>query len=200
LIDDPEVENHDGFYLRFGIEVGVQAVNINFDEALYRDLNLSGVASGIQILLGGTPFEGGSIGVYLGNLVLRSERVRLLTQTTGTTSPDEEFTVTVDTGLFGMFIDYFPDPRGNLHFGGVLSLLSHNLRLDSTLTRDEQDEIPKESAGLGLSAWAGQGLWISENWSIDGSVQLTASRGRSNDEHLRSDSYAAVGIFSFLYH
>lgn len=193
-IDDPEVENHDGFYFRFGIGVGLQAVNIDFDSSLYRDLELSGAASGIQILLGGTPFDGGAIGVYIGNLVLRTERVRLLAAT-----PDE-YTVTVDTGLFGMFLDYFPDPRGNLHFGGALSLLSHNLRLDSSLPSEVDDEIPKESAGLGLTAWAGQGLWISENWSIDLTLQLTASSGRSNDQNLRSNSYAGIGIFSFLYH
>lgn len=193
-IDDPEVENHDGFYLRFGIKVGVQAVDINFDDPLYRDLELSGAATGGQVLLGGTPWEGGAIGVYLGNLVLRTERVQLVSGSA------EEFTVTVDTGLFGMFVDYFPDPRGNLHFGGTVSLLSHNLRLDSSLPPEVEDEIPKESAGVGLTAWIGQGLWISDNWSIDGTLQLIASRGRSNDQNLQSDSYAAVGIFSFLYH
>jgi hypothetical protein len=78
--------------------------------------------------------------------------------------------------------------------------MSHNLRLDDALDPALQGEIPEESAGLGLTAWAGHGLWISENWSIDGTVQGMASRGRSNDANLNSTTFAAVGIFSFLYH
>jgi hypothetical protein len=147
----------------------------------------------LQILLGGTPFEGGAIGVILQSLALTSEGERLTATDTGSR-------VTASTSMFGMFIDYFPNPRKNLHFGGALTLLSHSLVLDSEVAEEDLDEMPRESAGLGISAWVGQGLWISDNWSIDGTLQLSASSGQSNEQDLATRSFAVVGLFTFLLH
>lgn len=198
-VDDPERHNHDGFYFRISIPVGYQTMRFRFDEASQRQpFTVSGPAVGLELRFGGTVAEGLVIGLQMYSSSARREDAPIpyedqLTDN-GDPAPDDDRTqVIAQSALLGFFVDYFPEPRENFHFGGSIGL-------SSTVIDHERQTDPNldEASGFGASAWVGYAWWISKNWSGGGLVQTLGSFGESSRMNARS--LALVFMFSLLYH
>src|SRR5690606_28518385 len=81
------------------------------------------------------------------------------------------------------------------HLGGSLGIANNRIEHDGVGDSDLDD-----AAGLGASAWAGYGWWISKNWSIGALGQVTASFGDSVNHAMSARTLAVTGMFSLLYH
>lgn len=197
-VDDPEHHNHDGFYLRLSLPIGWQATRFEFDgTTARRDFTVAGPAVGFELRLGGTPWAGLAIGVQIYNSSARKEDIYIPDERELGEEPsaDERSRVIARTALFGFFVDYFPDPRANFHLGGSLGIANNRIEHDGVGDSDLDD-----AAGLGASAWAGYGWWISKNWSIGALGQVTASFGDSVNHAMSARTLAVTGMFSLLYH
>ena len=197
-IDDPEHHNHDGFYLRMSLPIGWQATRFDFDgTTARRDFTVAGPALGLELRLGGTPWAGLAIGVQIYNSSAHKEDIYIPNDTEPgeEAMADDHSRVIARTALFGFFVDYFPDPRGNFHLGGSVGISNNRIEHDGDGDSDLDD-----AAGLGASAWAGYGWWISKNWSIGGMGQVTGSFGDSVSNAMSARTLAVVAMFSLLYH
>src|SRR5690606_18917410 len=138
------------------------------------DLTVSGVALCLELRLGGRPAAGIAMGVqtYGG---AAGEQDDLDRAGRPETQVDGRSGVTARTSLHGSFVDYFPEPRENLHFGGSIGLASNVLEHDLP-----SDSSMDDAGGLGASAWVGYGWWVSKNWSLGGMLQVMGSFGESS--------------------
>jgi hypothetical protein len=197
-VDDPEHHHHEGFYLRVSLPIGWQRTRFKFDDSTSRaDFTVSGAARGLELRLGGTPAEGVAMGVQLYGTSAGEKDVSFPGEgeAGAEDGPGNRSDVTVSSSLVGFFVDYFPDPRQNLHLGGSLGLASnvieHDLPNDSDLDN---------AGGLGAAAWVGYGWWLSKNWSFGGLGQVTGSFGETNGGAMTARSLSVVGMLSLLYH
>ncbi len=170
---------HDGFYLRLNIGIGGHAITYN------DDITASGGSVAFDALVGGSPnpgfaIGGALIGDYSPNLALE-----------GTTADLE---ANVQTGIIGVFIDGFPDPKGGFHIGGALGLA--NIQTDPSAGDVRND------TGFGGAAWIGYDAWVGDEWSVGGLVRFATAVGRSKegDQDLDSRSSALTLLFTALYH
>lgn len=173
-------------------------MRFRFDAASQREpFTVSGPAIGLELRFGGTVAEGLAIGLQMYSSSARREDAPVpygdQLNDDGAAPEDDRTQVIAQSALLGFFVDYFPDPRENLHFGGSIGLSSividHSRQTDPNLD---------EASGFGASAWVGYGWWISKNWSGGGLVQTVGSFGESS--RMNSRSLALVFMFSLLYH
>lgn len=171
---------HDGFYLRINLGVGGQAVTYN------DDITASGGSVALDLLVGGSPNRGLAIGGglladYSPNLDLE-----------GTTA---DLQANVETGMVGVFIDGFPDPKGGFHLGGLLGLANISTDVKGA------DDVRNDS-GFGGAVWVGYDAWVGDEWSVGGLLRFSAAVGRStkNDQDLDAQSRALTLMFTALYH
>jgi hypothetical protein len=92
--------------------------------------------------------------------------------------------------VIGPFAQGYPDPHGNLHFGGMLGLA--RLGADTSGPGDGLSAI-----GVGGAFWAGTGVWVAPDWSVGGLVRLDAATGKDDDVSLTSVGLSVM--FSVLY-
>jgi hypothetical protein len=172
---------HDGFYLR--LNLGVGAYGARYDD----DITAGGGALALDFMLGGSP----SRGLAVGGALMADHAQNVTVEQDGR----EVGEATVETGLIGVFIDGFPDPKGGFHVGGLLGLA--NIRTDAK----GADEV-RNDAGAGGAVWVGYDAWVGDEWSVGGLLRFSAALGRStkNDQDRDSQSRALTLMFTALYH
>ena len=142
--------NHDGFFLRLGLNLGPLMLN---EKAGAIDNDYSGLHFGSDLMLGGTPVRGLVLGGFL--TVAR------------TTDPKAETAAgegTLDGTLFfagiGVFANYYFDPREGFHIQGLIGVSAVDFVTDDG--RSGSNDPTGTMFGIG----AGYDVWIGSEWSI----------------------------------
>lgn len=218
--ENPTAHRHDGFYLRMGIGVGYGHIH---SSGTLTDTNLGssttdqgdfdatydGAGPAYELLIGGTVARGLVIGGGLVGQDISNPKVRL--NTTGNLIVSGSNVTTngsLGVGALGPFIDWFPDERGGLHFGGMVGLALIGLDNGNGNT----------DTGIGGSLWTGYDFWISDQWSLGAearAVGVSAKRQFSDNVtsgSLFSSSFSGINgtlddrgssfelLFTALYH
>jgi hypothetical protein len=173
---------HDGFHLRIALGFG------GVKDALTADLPVFGKLEGSA--------SGGSIAGHLGIAGEVAEGLflggALMSETV--TSPEIEFegspVTDVEVGslsMLGVMIDWYPDPHGGFHFGGVLAGASISTTDESGDTT-AADDRPAGGAGVLM---LGYDFWIGDEWSLGGLLRFTGAHlGGDLDHDLGAGSIA----------
>jgi hypothetical protein len=172
---------------------GALVAEREYDTSTKPESTLRGGGLALDLLIGGTPTPGFVIG---GGFLLNGA-ANPSNETAGDTVDTEHDT---SAGVFGPFIDGFPDPEGGFHIGGMLGLAGFAVR-------DDNEALDEDAGGFGASIWAGYGGWVGSDWTLGGMLRLTATRTRGEFELPDgSDVTEDVGVgtlsilFTALYH
>ena len=188
LADEPYA--HDGFYLRLGLGVGYLHDSITLKGVTSNtDFSIKGFGIPLEIALGGTIAPGLVLGGAIQGGSFPNPTAKF-----GGISGDLNTTAVLSS--IGPFVDYYPDPRGGLHFQGFVGYGVIGAQDDDG---DTSSDNPK---GVALSAGVGHEWFVSQGWSIGvlGRLQyahLTWSSGGAKE----TDSVISPGVLaSFTYH
>jgi hypothetical protein len=180
------------------VGLGALGTNVDFDDGR-AGLGLSGGALMLDLMLGGTPAAGLTIGggLWLGSLDepdVEVDQDRYAYEPTGGTAQL----------LLGPFIDAFPNPAGGFHFGGGFGVGAISLPEGRDLADAQdlhEDREVLDSTGVGGTIFAGWDGWISANWSLGVMLRLLAVRTREESTLQYDTTGRSFGVlFSALYH
>ena len=167
---------HEGFYLRTSLGFGNYTAsytdnkrkNLNFDE--------DGGSMSIDLLIGGSPGPGVSIG---GGLLIEP----LLGSNGGFST------------LVGPFIDGFPSASRGWHLGGLIGIAGQSFQ--NVNANDKQT-----AAGTGGAAWFGYDFWVANEWAIGPQLRLMGMRtgdtksGEDVSSFARSITFGLSAVFN----
>jgi len=170
---------HEGFYLRSSIGFGDYRASFNDAHRQNLDFHEHGSSMSLDLLIGGSPSPGVSIG---GGLMADplfgadSDRVN------GGVSHGRV------SWLVGPFIDGFPDPTRGWHLGGLIGFAGQSF--DSLSATDRGT---RRGAGIGGAAWFGYDFWVAPEWAIG--PQFRAMGARTSDTKSGADVSAFASSF-----
>ncbi|HOU92752.1 MAG TPA: hypothetical protein PLU22_16980 [Polyangiaceae bacterium] len=145
---------HQGFYARMSLGTG--PMTTLFSEGLLAQSRVTGASSGLDVLLGGTPFPGFVVGGGLFCNALESEDVRGVDAIRG-----REYDPAIGLCSIGPIVDFFPDAKRGLHVGGMVGVAA--LGIDAPGFADE--DAPTAGGGA-IGLWVGHDWWVSREWSL----------------------------------
>ncbi len=151
-VEDPQEnlpESHDGFYLRFSLGPGWLHTATQGD---LPDGSVKGAVTAVDLRVGHTLLRGMASGLFAGAWHAPSPEAG-----GGATRLGNGAMTQV---LAGPFVDYFPDPRGGLHFGAAPGFMF--------LQRGAESASDEESTAIGAGAalWVGYDFWMGDDWSV----------------------------------
>ena len=145
---------HDGFFLRFGMGMGMMDDSAEVETFVHEyGVNTRGGTLAFEVSIGGGVQPGIAIaGTYLLDIVVNprvSERG---------TEHDDTSALTHD--LLGATIDIYPNPFGGFHAGMTVGY--------ATLSIDDEHRDVNEgmAEGIGFAPHVGYGWWSSDTWSL----------------------------------
>jgi hypothetical protein len=158
---------HEGFYLR--TSVGFGDYRANFTDANHADSDFSehGGSMSLDLLIGGSP----SPGVSIGGALLLEPLFGADYDRAGSGSHGGFAT------LLGPFIDGFPDPTRGWHLGGMLGLAAQSFQ-DVNASSGKNTT----AGGIGGAAWFGYDFWVGSEWAIGPQLRLMAMRTSNNKD------------------
>jgi len=159
---------HEGFYLRASVGFGDYSASFSDANHTNQDFNEHGGSMALDLLIGGSPSPGVSIGGAL-----------LLEPLFGPSYDRDGQGLGSHGGystLIGPFIDGFPDPVKGWHVGGMLGLAALSFE-DVNATGGKT----ATAGGIGGAAWFGYDFWVGSEWSIGPQLRLMGMR-TSNDQ------------------
>ncbi len=183
---DPTVHRHEGFYLRMGLGIGMFWASA---KPPFGAVSARGMGPSFDLAIGGTPADGLVIGGALSTSL--AGRVHWRGDALVDLLGDDE----TDGGagllqLLGVFIDYYPNPAGGLHFQGALGIGTMSFQ-------------PRTSGRFPSSIWSGGGggvllgggydAFVSKQWSMGGLLRVLLIGGTLRPESTR-ETFAAKGI------
>jgi hypothetical protein len=185
---------HDRFYLRLSLGGGTMGTSGNLDPDNGVTFETRGGCVAFDVAIGGTPAPGFVIG---GDYAFQMAfRPHFKTSSSSFSFEDDASANTV-FGLFGFFVDWFPEPRGGFHVGGtlgfaVLSVANENGNFDNSVSEN----------GIGGALRVGYDFWISNQWSVGVLGQFVGGRvsGDSNSVNERDTVSSFAVLFTALYH
>ncbi|GEM_PF-1659316 len=161
---------HRGFYARMSLGTG--PMTTLFSEGLLTQSRVTGASSGLDVLLGGTPFSGFVVGGGLFCNSLESDDVWAVDSVR---DPREDLAIGLCS--IGPIVDFFPDAKRGLHVGGVVGIAG--LGVDARRFAD--DAVPTAGGGA-LGLWVGHDWWVSREWSLGVSFRYLGVAVESADE------------------
>ena len=188
------MRQHDGFYLRFGFALAYISDTVDYPLG---ELGVSSAGGFLDIAVGGTVAPGLVVGFGLHGATLFSPK---FDSNDALVKPELEYIETRESAavsLPGLYVDYYPDDTGGLHFNGTLGL---GLVAISTVS-DENDPDSDEAliAGLGLAAGAGYDLWFANQWSFGAQARLMYLAG-AEDEWGAHNALVPMVSLGLLWH
>lgn len=141
---------HEGFYLRTSVGFGYYYGSFTDNHRPNSDYSQHGGSMSLDLLIGGSPSPGISIGggILVDPLFGASyERNGREIGSHGGVS-----------ALIGPFIDAYPDATKGWHLGGLMGFGGQSFQNVSTDTR-------QRAAGFGGAAWFGYDFWVAPEWS-----------------------------------
>ena len=180
---------HDGFYFRFGIGGGgLSAKGKEDPDRGFGDVTVKGGGIGVDFAFGGTLAPG----LVLGGEYVFQQAVKPTVESrvlSGTTNDNANF------GVIGPFIDWYPDPSGGFHFGGLLGL--------AAMTASRQDGTTNASdRGVGAGLGVGYDFFVAREWSL-GILGKAFGGSVSNTTGNTTEKFSVSAfslMFSVLYH
>ena len=161
------VRTHDGFHLRLGVGYGYMTTSVEPGAG-----KIKGPGSAWLLTIGGTPVPGLVIG---GTLFTHVQGKPTVEQ--GNFSGEASKAVFL-LGI-GPTVDFYPDPKGGLHFGGSLLYTSLN-------------SVNYTSTGFGAHVFGGYDLFFSDQWSVGPTLQLVFSKTAKDPEKDTTTSISAM--------
>lgn len=154
---------HEGFYLRASLGFGDYRASYSDGKRPDLDFSEHGNSMSIDLLIGGSPSPGVSIG---GGLLIEplfgSDYRR---HGLGAGSHGGAAT------LIGPFIDGFPDPTKGWHLGGLIGVAAQSFQNINATGSDAH-----RAAGIGGAAWFGYDFWVAREWAIGPQLRLMGMR------------------------
>lgn len=183
--DSRTFHRHDGFYLRANLGISQLWASLDDRGSQDFDVDVSGTAMGIDLLIGGTP----SPGIAVGGGVLANWAFGADFEREGESIPDRDFQ---DLTL-GAFVDGFPSATGPWHFGALVGVSGVAVNQDSYI---------QNTGGLGGAIWAGYDEWVAPDWAMGGQLRLNMSQtaGEENGFDVSASAFSLGLMFSVLYH
>ena len=154
-MEEPGVRNHDGFFLRLGLNLGYNTLTETreFNGQDLGDASIRGVAGGFDLLLGGTPAPGLVIGGALIQAYSSDPTVEI-----NDVESEADGTLLLIGAAF--FANYYFDPKEGLH---AQALIGYGA-LD--FVNSEGQSGGNDPTGLILGAGVGYDFWIGDQWSV----------------------------------
>lgn len=196
-----EERTHDGFFLRLSLGGGglnmkrEGSVTSGASSSFTGSSSISGGAGMAEISMGGTI---GQRLVLSGSLVSHQLADPVLDR-----DGDSDFNLEgpLRFVLVGPSLEYFPDPRGGFHFGGMLALAA-------AWAKAPEPGFAENLGGVGgaMSLSAGYVWWLGKQWSLGIMARLTGARlhGEHSEQGATGSEDDNVGAFSLqvsaLYH
>ncbi|HYP76630.1 MAG TPA: hypothetical protein VER12_11765 [Polyangiaceae bacterium] len=143
---------HEGFYLRASVGFGYYYGSFNDNHRANADYSQHGGSMSLDLLIGGSPSPGLSIGGGL-----------LVDPLFGASYERHGREIGSHGGvsmLIGPFIDAFPDATKGWHLGGLIGFGGQSFQNVNVTTDARQ-----RAAGFGGAAWFGYDFWVSPEWS-----------------------------------
>lgn len=187
---DTSVHNHDGFYLRMGLGAGYGRVVAEGTGASNLEATYTGFGPALELLIGGTLGSGVVIG---GGVVGQDVSEPDLTVETGDVSVDGTVeNETLGIMAVGVFLDWFPDPKGGAHVGFLVGPAEVGL----------QDETGQSSEGVGASLFGGYDFWVGSQWSLglEGRFLVASTEHTRYDYSFENTATSFQLLFSALLH
>ncbi|HKO50864.1 MAG TPA: hypothetical protein VJV79_24305 [Polyangiaceae bacterium] len=171
---------HEGFYLRASVGFGYYTASFNDGNRSNLDFRNHGGDMALDLLIGGSPSPGVSIG---GGLLLNP-------QFGADYERDENIVSDGDrlgshggfSSLLGPFIDGFPDVNNGWHLGGLIGLAGQSFQ-NVNATGGGRTE---RALGIGGAAWFGYDFWVAGEWAIGPQVRVMGMRTQDtkSDENI----------------
>jgi hypothetical protein len=171
--------SHDGFSVRVNVGLGT-LLGATVSPEVGSDITTGGLTLSYDLLIGGAPSPGFTLGGGVSGSL----------QLSGDWEVDGGPTVgggNLNTFILGPFAQGYPDPHGNLHFGGMIGLAQASLDTNESAS----------ALGVGGAFWAGSGVWVAPDWSVGGLLRLDALR--ATDDDITVTSIGLSLMFSVLY-
>ena len=178
---------HEGFYLRTSVGFGWYSASYSDGHRPNSDFNDHGASMSLDLLIGGSPSPGVSIG---GGLLLdplfgsKYERNGVGQGSHGGYST-----------LIGPFIDGFPDVTRGWHLGGMIGFAGQSFQ--NVNANDSHS-----AAGIGGAAWFGYDFWVANEWSIGPQMRVLGMRtsdtksGEDVSAFARSITFGMSAVFN----
>ena len=182
---------HDGFYLRFALGGGGFNAKGTYDVSSNAFLSANTISGGglaVDFAIGGSPVPGLVLGGELFGQQLSKPTIKYDSGTNITLDGNATF------GLLGPFIDWYPNPEGGFHVGGMLGLASLSLT-------DTNDVTRAADHGGGAALSVGYDFWVGRQLSL-GILGKAFGGSVTNDQNGIKETYSVSGgslLFSILY-
>ncbi len=155
---------HEGFYLRTSLGFGDYRASFSDGNHAEQDFTEQGGSMSLDLLIGGSPSPGVSIGGAL-----------LLEPLFGADYQRGGVGVGSHGGfstLIGPFIDGFPDATRGFHLGGLRGLAAQSFQD----VNGANGAKTTSAGGLGGSAWFGYDFWVGSEWALGPQLRLMGMR------------------------
>ncbi|HEY0464207.1 MAG TPA: hypothetical protein VGC79_08365 [Polyangiaceae bacterium] len=175
---------HEGFYLRASVGFGYYYGSFSDGARPNADFTEHGGTMSLDLLIGGSPSPGISIGGGL-----------LVDPLFGTSYERNGREVGNHGGvstLIGPFIDAFPDPTKGWHLGGLIGFAGQSFQNINATEAGRQRAI-----GIGGAAWFGYDFWVAPEWAAGPQFRamgMATSNTKSGEDISAFASSFDVGI------
>jgi hypothetical protein len=172
---------HEGFYLRTSVGFGDYRASFSDGNRQNLDFSEHGSSMSLDLLIGGSPSPGVSIG---GGLLLEPLFGGDYRRNSIGLGSHGGFST-----LIGPFIDAFPDTTKGWHLGGLIGLAAQSFQNVNSTGSDSQ-----KAAGIGGAAWFGYDFWVAGEWAVG--PQLRVMGMRTTDTKSGEDVSASARSFT----
>jgi len=172
---------HEGFYLRASVGFGYYYGSFSDGNRPNSDFSAHGGTMSLDLLIGGSPSPGISIGGGL-----------LVDPLFGASFERNGREVGSHAGvstLIGPFIDAFPDATRGWHLGGLIGLAGQSFQNVNATTGDGR----QRSVGIGGAAWFGYDFWVAPEWAAGPQFRMMGMT--TSDTHADEDISAFASSF-----
>lgn len=181
-----EYRMHDGFYLRGNLGIGALSTTFDDGSATNQDLDGSGFAFNFDLLVGGSPAPGFSVGgAILSSAAFSASFER------GGQKADRDLSL----GMVGVFVDGFPVASGGWHVGGAFGLAQ------TKVEKQVLDLGNTTMGGLGGAAWVGHDFWVADDWSMGALLRFAGAltAAKENGVETSASTFSTALMFTTLY-
>jgi hypothetical protein len=154
---------HEGFYLRASLGFGDYHASFSDGNHSNQDFTEQGNSMALDLLIGGSPSPGVSVGGAL-----------FLDPLFGADYERNGYGAGSHGGfstLVGPFLDGFPDPTKGWHLGAMMGLAAQSFQ-DVNMTTGKTTT----AGGLGGAAWFGYDFWVAGEWAVGPQLRLMGMR------------------------